>query len=78
MKDIHITVKQQKREIAFILASFLSAVCCNVYAIVSYGTELKEIYTQWFAVLALTAVFYLLSVFFRFLYRLIFSRKKAV
>ena len=71
MKDILFTVKQQKREIAFILTSILLATGVNAYAIISYGTEWKELYTQWFKVLFLTALFYIIIAIFRLIYWLI-------
>ena len=71
MKDILFTVKQQKREIGYILACLLLAVGVNIYAIISYGTEWKELYTQWLAVLAMTVVFYFLTLIFRLIFRLI-------
>ena len=67
MKDIHFTVKQQKKEIGYILVSFLIAIGVNIYAIIIYGTEWKELYTQWFMVLVLTAVFYFLILLVRLL-----------
>ena len=65
MKEIVFTVKQQKKEFVYILVCFLLAVGINVYAILSYGTEWKELYTQWFTVLVLFAAFYGLTVVIR-------------
>ena len=75
MKDIKFTVKQQKREIGFILGSLFLAIVINIGAIICYGTEWKELYTQWFAVLAVTVVFYFLTILFRFILWLIKGRK---
>ena len=71
MKDILFTVKQQKREIIFIAASFVLAVCVNIYAIVLHSTEWNELYTQWFTVIVLAVFFYVLFAIFRVLYWLI-------
>jgi len=75
MKDILFTVKQQKREIMYIVACLLLAIGVNVGAIICYGTEWKELYTQWFAMLALAVVFYCLIAFIRFVFWLIFCRR---
>ena len=65
MKDILFTVKQQKREIRFIAASILLATGVNIYAIIYYNTEWKELYTQWFTVLVLSVFFYIVFAIFR-------------
>ena len=65
MKDILLTVKQQKREIRYILTSLLLAIGVNIYAIIYYETEWKELYSQWFAVLVLAVFFYFVLAFFR-------------
>ena len=72
MKDI--TVKQQKREIKYALASLILATSVNIYAIISYGTEWKEVYTQWFTVLVLAVFFYVVIALFRYLFYLISGR----
>ncbi len=74
MKDIQFTVKQQKREIWFVLVSLLLAIGVNVYAIIAYGTEWKELYTQWFAALVLAIVIYFVLALFRYIFWLV-SRK---
>lgn len=71
MKDIQFTVKQQKKEIRYILASLLLAVAVNVYAILSFGTEWKELHTQWFTVLVLAVFFYLVIALFRIIFWLV-------
>lgn len=73
MKDILFTVKQQKREIMYIVASLLLAIIVNVFAILYYGTEWKELYTQWFAIFVLAMVFYFLTVLLRLILWLILS-----
>ena len=71
MKDIQFTVKQQKREIYYILACLLLAVLFNVFAIISYDTEWKELYTQWFTVILLAIIFYFLVTICRLIFWLI-------
>ena len=71
MKDIQFTVKQQKWEIIYILASIFLAIGVNVCAIIYYGTEWKELYTQWFAVLVVAVVFYFTIVLLRIIFWLI-------
>jgi len=75
MKDIVFTVKQQKREIIYILACLFLALGVNIYAIISYETEWKELYTQWFVMLILTVVFYFLILLVRIFFRLLFQKK---
>ena len=71
MKDILLTVKQQKREIGYIIASLFLAIGVNVGAIIYYGTEWKELYTQWFAVLLVAVVFYFAIILLRCIFWLI-------
>ena len=72
MKDSLFTAKRQKREFVYILICLLLAISANVFSIIFYGTEWKELYTQWFYVLALTVFFHYLTIIFR----LIFVRRK--
>jgi len=76
MKDILFTVKQQKREIMCVVASLFLAIVVNVFAILFYGTEWKELYTQWFAMLLVAVAFYFLSVLFRLIFWIILCMKK--
>ena len=71
MKDIQFTVKQQKREIGYMLASLFLAIGVNIFAIIYYGSEWKELYTQWFTVLVLAAFFYFVIAMFRCIFWLI-------
>ena len=77
MKDILISVKRQKREIVYILGSILMAVCVNIYAIISYDTEFKELYTQWFTTLVVAVAIYLVITFFRVMYWVLWGRRKS-
>jgi uncharacterized membrane protein YbhN (UPF0104 family) len=76
MRDILFTVKQQKREICYIVTSLLLAFGFNVYSILFYGTEWKELYTQWLAMLVMAMIFYFLIVFIRLICWFIFSKQK--
>ena len=76
MKDILFTVKQQKREIRYALACLLIAIGINVYAIISYDTEWKELYTQWFTVFFLAVFLYCVTALFRYIFGLIFKGRK--
>lgn len=60
MKDIIITVKQQKREIKIWLIALLVAFLLNVCAIWVYDTEWSELWTQGVWVLILSFLIYVL------------------
>ena len=81
MKDIKfkITAKRQKTELIIWGICFLFAFMLNVYSIIAFGTEWKELYTQLLWVLSLSIGFYFLILFLRILYWLVCSmlRKKA-
>ena len=78
MKDILISVKQQKREIVYIFASILLAVCINIYAIISYGTDFRELYTQWFTTLIIAIIIYFGFTFFRVVYWALRGRRNSI
>ena len=65
MKDILFTVKQQKREIGYILASLFLAFGVNIYSIIKYNTEWEELYSQWLAMLVVAAIIYLCIIILR-------------
>lgn len=81
MKDIKIkiTAKRQRTELIIWGACFVFAFLLNVYSIIAFDTEWKELYTQLLWVLSLSIGFYFLILFFRLLYWLIRSviRKKS-
>ena len=58
MKDIIITGKQQKRELIIFLACFVIACLTNLYAILSYGGKLSELFTSLGYVLIFAAALY--------------------
>jgi hypothetical protein len=68
MKDLLITTKRQKTELKYLIASFLLAFCLNICAILIYHTAWRELYTQWFPMLALTIVIYFLLLLIRLLF----------
>jgi hypothetical protein len=68
MKEILITADRQKRELLILLGCFIGAIGLNIIGILKYQTDWKELYTQWFAVLALTVVIYFLILFLRLLF----------
>jgi len=76
MKDILFTVKQQKRELKFIIVSLILAIGVNIGSIIYYGTEWKELYTQWFVVFLVAALFYGFSIFVRLIFRLIYAKMR--
>ena len=66
MKDILFTVKRQKVELFYFLASFLVVCLANVYAIIQFSTPWSELWTQMVRVLILTALVYGATVIIRF------------
>jgi len=82
MKDIKfiLTAKRQKIEFIIFGACFLFAFLLNVYSIIAFDTEWKELYTQLLWVLSLSIGFYFLVLILRLLYWLIVSafRKKSI
>ena len=64
MKDILLTVKFQKSEIKWIIASFCVAVLTNIVSILVYNTAWTEIYSQILWVLIIACVYYAISVAF--------------
>ena len=67
MKDIIITAKQQKKEWCLLLACFILALGCNVFAIIYHKGNWSELYSEIFYVLALTGAFYVLIFLIRLL-----------
>lgn len=73
MKEIVITTAKQKRELFILLACFIGAISLNIIGIIVYHTAWKELYTQWFAILALTVAIYFLLLLFRLLFFIVFG-----
>ena len=66
MKDIIITSKIIKREIYVWLCALIAAQLMNVYAIVKFDTQWRELYSQLGYILMLSIVLYLLISLLRF------------
>jgi len=67
-KDIILTARRQRTEIILFIACFVLAFLLNIYSIVAFNTEWKEIYTQIVWVLALGVLFYGVLLALRLLY----------
>lgn len=81
LKNRTITAERQRTELKVWAACFLFAFLLNVFSIIFYKTELKELYTQLFWVLALSMVVYVLVVLVRVLFALVyksFSKRKRM
>ncbi len=68
MKDIVFTVKRQRTELIVFGVCLLVSFLINVYAIVTFNTEWKELYTQLLWVLAIAVFLYAVSVGIRLIY----------
>lgn len=68
MKDIVFTAKRQRTELIVFGVCLLVSFLMNVYAIVAFNTEWKELYTQLLWVLAIAVLLYAVSVGVRLLY----------
>ncbi|HML69949.1 MAG TPA: hypothetical protein PKA78_01130 [Macellibacteroides fermentans] len=68
MKDIVFTAKRQRTELIVFGVCLLVSFLMNVYAIVAFNTEWKELYTQLLWVLAIAVFLYAVSVGVRLLY----------
>lgn len=78
-KDIVLTVRRQRTEVILFLACFVFAFLLNIYSIITYGTEWKELYTQLIWVLALSVLFYGILLILRLLYwglKTVISKKR--
>jgi hypothetical protein len=59
MKDIIIKGSAIRRELLLLAALLVAAQLVNIGAIIGYGGQWRELWTQWHVVLALGLVFYL-------------------
>lgn len=75
MKDIILTERRQKIEITWFIVCLLLALLLNVYSIIAFGTEWKELWTQSVWMLVIGCGLYVLSICVRLLFS-VFSRKK--
>lgn len=65
MKDTIITAKQKKRELLYLLISFIMAFALNVYSIIFYNSQWKELITTLHITLLVTIVIYFLLAIIR-------------
>jgi hypothetical protein len=59
MKNINISVKRQKKELRYILYSFIIANTLNLGAIIYYKSSMMELITSLFYVMIFTILLYL-------------------
>ena len=82
MKSIIISPRQIKKEALIVLIAFMLANILNIYAIIHYQTEWKELLTHLHVVIILTGLIYLLAGIIRGIIKLIkgvvsvFKRKR--
>ena len=77
MKDIVFTAKRQRTELIVFGVCLLVSFLMNVYAIVAFNTEWKELYTQLLWVLAIAVFLYAVSVGVRLIYTCVRSVLKS-
>ena len=75
MKDIVLTGRRQKKELWYLLGSFVIANLFNLGAILYYGSPMTEMFTSFFYVLLFTLLIYALTLIPRLLYNML--KKKA-
>lgn len=68
MKDLLFTVERQRKELLLFAFCFVVAFGLNVYSIIAYGTEWKELYTQLLWVLIVALFLYGVLLFCRLIY----------
>ena len=76
MKDLVLTVKQQKIEIKVFCACLALAYLLNIISIIAYDTNWSELWTQALWMLLLSCIFYGITVFFRIVYYVIRRLRK--
>jgi uncharacterized membrane protein (UPF0182 family) len=74
MKDIRLSVKRQRKELAVLSGCLLIAFAMNVYSILVYQTAWKELYTQLHWVLAIGFILYFALLLIRLLYACLFRK----
>lgn len=67
MKDIVIKAKHIKRELIVAAVCVVLVSCWNAYAIWKYGTQWRELYSVWYAVLFMSVLLYIVLIPFRYL-----------
>lgn len=76
MKDIIISVATQKREMSYLLASFVAANLVNLWAIIKYGSPMTEMVTSFFYVLTFTFAVYFFILLLRLLAKVVYKLVK--
>ncbi|MBE9511341.1 MAG: hypothetical protein IMY71_10705 [Bacteroidetes bacterium] len=69
MKNTIITAKQKKRELLFILISFIIAFALNIYSIIYYDSQWKELITTLHITLLMTIAIYFLLAIIRLIFK---------
>ena len=80
MNDIVITKRRIVRELLIFVGCFVLALVVNVYAIIRFGTEWKELITTLHITLAVAVLFFAVAAFLRafaFCFKLFISRRAA-
>lgn len=81
MKDLTITVRRQRTEIAYFAGSFIVANLFNAFAIWHYNAPASEMLSSFFYVLAFSFVIYFITVITRVIINMIkniFRRRKSL
>lgn len=76
MKDIKISVATQKREMYYLLASFVAANLVNLWSIIKYDSPMSEMVTSFFYVLTFTFAVYFFLLFIRLLAKVVYKLVK--
>jgi len=74
IKDIKLTAKRQRTEVFIFGICMLIAFSMNVFSILVYKTEWKEIYTQMGWVLAISLFLYFIALLLRLFYLFVFRK----
>lgn len=65
MKPTIISPERKKKELFILLICFIAALIFNVFAIIKYNTQWKELITQLYIVIIITFGLYFILLFFR-------------
>lgn len=67
MRDTVISAKRKKKELYWLLGSFMAAVLVNISAIFAYHSSWKELYTVWYIVIPAALFIYAIMLLLRLL-----------
>lgn len=76
MKDSVITARRKKKELIVLLCCFVIANILNLYAIIAYKTEFRELFTSLGYVLLFTIVLYAFLIIVRLVFYLVIRMMK--